>query len=1053
VIVPAPAFSPIAAAGPTNLAPGSKGTIAVYVQNVGGKTSEGQITLSDQLPAGIVTTATPEDPGKGGIWACTPTGAGQSTVECKTTEAVPPGLTPRALDIAVEVKATAVTGENTVTVKGGGAAEPPATFKAPVTISETPAKAGIAAITAATYNPDGTKTTAAASHPYASDVGVLVNTIRTPDGKAVVPAGDPRTIAVDLPPGFLGNPTATPRCPEGLRDSECPLASQVGLAAPLATDFGSSANASGVHSTEAPIGYPAKFTFGVVGDLYQANLLAKLRSDEDYGVTVEAPNLAQINPVYGSFASIWGSPGSPSHDKQRCAHFNAGGVGTECGPGAGETAFVTMAADCALEAEAPPFALVSFDSWQDPGAFSQEAVAIPAVSECEALSLEAEELPPGEKVAFKATPESSAAASPSGLTTELTLPQKGLIEPEALAAPPLKEALINFPEGVTLNAAAAEGLATCSLAQIGFREFGPEPNRTRFDKAPAHCPDAAKVGSLEVKTELLKDPLQGSLYLAAQDENPFSSLLAVYLVIEDPKVGITIKLPGEMRTDPASGRLSTIFKDLPPAAVGKVTVQIKGGPRAPLATPDTCGTFTTTTELTPWSAPESGPAATTEDSFEVSSDAAAAPACPKAKTERPFAPALSAGTATTTAGAFAPFELKITRKDGEAELKGLALTLPPGLSAKFAGISTCSDAQIAAAEAPSRSGRAELASPSCPANSAVGSLTTAAGLGGSPIHLGGKVYLAGPYKGAPLSFAVIVPAVAGPYDLGDVVSRSAVYLNPETAQPSAVTDPIPDILKGIPVQLRQIKLDLDRPGFVLNPTSCAPMSIAAHLVGKSKAYDATVPFQAGGCAGLAFKPKFKAKLHGGTSRNAHPRFANLLSYPTGGGYANTAFAQVALPHSEFLDQSHIVTVCTRVQFAADACPAGSIYGQVEATTPLLEETLTGNIYLRSSAHKLPDLVIALKGPPSRPIEVDLAGRVDSVHGGIRTTFEGVPDAPVSKVAVTLKGGAKGLIVNSRDLCQGKRARLTVRLIGQNGKRGDQFPVLGNDCGRGRGQRK
>lgn len=1046
---PAPAWAPLAAAGPTNLPPEGKGTIAAYVQNVGGKTSEGTIRLTDQLPAGIVTTGTPFPPGGASLWSCS-AGAGQGAIECTTTEKVAPGLTAVAINIPVEVEAGAVTGQNILTVKGGEAAEPPATFKAPITISATPAKAGIAALSVGTYDADGTPTTLAASHPYASDVGVLVNTVRTPDGKAVVPAGDPRTISVDLPPGFLGNPTATQRCAEGLLDSKCPLESQVGLAGPVATNFGSSPRISGVHSAEAPIGYPAKFTFGVVGDLYQANLLASLRSDEDYGVTITAPNIAQINPVYGSFASVWGAPGSPDHDKQRCAHFDPSGVGVECGPiakGTQETAFVTMASDCAMEAVQPPSAKVSFDSWQDPGNFNNEVFALPAVTDCSALSMAG--------ATFSLSPEREEAASPSAYEAEMTLPQDGLLEPEARATPPLKHTVIAFPSGVTLNPSAADNLATCSLAQIGWKgnDFK-APNRIRFDKEPVKCPDASKVGSLEVSTALLENPLHGSLYVAAQDENPFGGLLAVYLVIEDPTVGIVIKLPGEMRIDPVTGQLTSVFDDLPPAAVGRVTLKVMGGDRAPLATPDTCGTFTTVGELTPWSAPESGPPTPTSNSFEVKSGPAGAK-CVSSKAERPFAPSLSAGTTATSAGAYSPFELTITRRDGEQELKGLQMTLPPGLTGKLAGIETCSDGQIATAEA--RSGRAEQVDPSCPSSSQLGTVSSAAGIGNTPIHVGGKVYLAPPYKGAPLSVVAIIPAVAGPFDLGTVVSRTAAYLNPETAQLTAVSDPIPDVLKGVPVQLRSIRVDLNRSGFMLTPTNCDKKAISVKLTGAggdtATAADdlnvtASVPFRIGGCKNLAFKPKFSATLLGGTRRNDHPSLRTALKFPSGPGYANTASAQVALPHSEFLDQGHIRTVCTRVQFAADACPKGSIYGHAVAITPLLDESLSGPVYLRSSNHKLPDVVIALKGPPSRPVEVDVAGRVDSINGGIRNSFEMTPDAPVSKFVVTLRGGNRGLLVNSSDLCRAKRKpRMTVRLLAQNGKRGDQFPVLGNDCGK------
>ena len=454
-----------------------------------------------------------------------------------------------------------------------------------------------------------------------------------------------------------------------------------------------------------------------------------------------------------------------------------------------------------------------------------------------------------------------------------------------------------------------------------------------------------------------------------------------------------------------------------------------------------------------------GPNAITEDSFEVSLPVPGAASCPPAKGARPFAPALAAGTGTAAA-AYSPLRLQLTRKDGEQELKGFSVTLPAGLTGNLSGIATCSGAALGLAEA--KSGRAEQASPSCPASSRLGTVSVAAGIGNAPIHVAGAVYLTPPYKGAPLSVTTIVPAVAGPFDLGNVLTRAAAYLDPESARLTAVTDPVPDILEGVPTALRSLRVDLDRPGFSLTPSSCAKTSIAAKSTGAGAdtttavddvSVDASVPFQVGGCENLAFQPRFSAKLHGGTARNAHPGLTTVLDYPSGAGYANTASVQVALPHSEFLDQTNIDTVCTRVQFAAKACPAGSIYGSVEATTPLLEETLTGSVYLRSSSHQLPDLVIAVKGPPQRPLEAVVSGRVDSIHGGLRTTFEALPDIPLSKVVVTLKGGHKGLLVNSRNLCKGKKARVTVHFGAHNGKRADRFPVLGNDCGKKKGKRR
>jgi hypothetical protein len=300
----------------------------------------------------------------------------------------------------------------------------------------------------------------------------------------------------------------------------------------------------------------------------------------------------------------------------------------------------------------------------------------------------------------------------------------------------------------------------------------------------------------------------------------------------------------------------------------------------------------------------------------------------------------------------------------------------------------------------------------------------------------------------------IVPAVAGPYDLGNVVTRTPLYINRTTAQVTATSDPLPYILKGIPLHLRSINIEVDRSSFVVNPTSCDKAQIDAQITGSggentTEADDVisnrSEPFQVGGCNDLGFKAKLAARVIGGTRRGAHPAFEAKLTYPEGPGYANIKDVQVALPHSEFLEQSHINTICTRVQAAAQQCPAGSIYGYAEATTPLLDGKLTGPVFLKSSVHQLPDLAIFLKGPDNQPVEVEFQGRIDSVKAQIRNTIEGLPDVPVSSFVLKMKGGAKGLLVNSRNLCQGKPGHLTVKMAAQNNKSSESRPKLGNSC--------
>ena len=551
---------------------------------------------------------------------------------------------------------------------------------------------------------------------------------------------------------------------------------------------------------------------------------------------------------------------------------------------------------------------------------------------------------------------------------------------------------------------------------------------------------------MQIDTPLVDHPIPGSIYLAKQSENPFNSLIALYIAVNDPITGVVIKLPGKVNTNPITGQITNVFEQNPQLPFEDLKVDLFQGARAPLRTPQTCGesaavpNFTTTTSLVPWTAPE-GATATPTDSFAIA-QAPGGGACAATKAALPNSPSFEAGTASPIAGAYSPFLLRLKREDGSQELKGLNVTLPLGLTAKLAGTAECSQAQIVAAQARHNPGEGaiEKASPSCPASSQLGTVTVGAGSGPAPFYVQGNAYLAGPYKGAPLSMAIVTPAVAGPFDLGSVVVRAALQIDPETAKVTVVSDPLPTILEGIPLDVRSIAVRVDRPDFTLNPTSCKVKSLTAEAIStQDQVANLQNRFQVGGCSNLGFKPRLSLKLNGSTKRNAHPALKAILTYPKG-AYANIAKISVALPHSEFLDTTHIKTICTRVQFAANTCPKGSIYGKARAMTPLLDKPLKGPIYLRSSSNPLPDIVFALHGQ----INVDAVGRIDSHKGGTRSTFEAIPDAPISKVVVELQGGGKGLFVNSRNLCR-QTNRATVKSTGHNGKTYDFRPVLRDSC--------
>jgi hypothetical protein len=1033
--------------------PGGQGTskLELLVQNIGGAESSGLLTYRAVLPSGFTMIGSPITgaPGSGSgapeVWSC---GSSTTTeILCTRGASVRPGLVPPPIDVTITTAPGTKGGVVRMEAFGGGAPPVPATAELPVTVSAIPAQPGIQSFVAGAYDENGNFFRRAGGHPYSASAAIFAKTVRSPRG-FVIPAGEFKDITVELPPGFLGNPIAVPQCPESTPIPNCSLDTMVAVVEPFISSFGREGDTNAVFNTKAPFGYPAKFRFDIAG-VEALNVVGSLRSDEDYGIDTASLNTPQIEQVYGTFFTFWGEPAAHSHDETRCREI-VHETGCEAS-NASNTALLTNATNCSEQAliaasnNGVIYTGLNTTLWQNPGEIFRSKVGIPPIDECDQLHFKAH---------FTFEPSDTKSDSPASFRTSLTVPSEGLTDPTKLTTPEIRKTVVQLPKGVVLNASGADGLEACSEAQIGLKnKIDPAtglpvplamPNPIRFTKDPNTCPEASKVGTLDLKTPLLEDTLHGNLYLAAQGNgNPFGSLFAIYLVIEDPRHGIFIKLPGRVDPDPVSGQMTVSFDNLPQLPFTSLDLNLKGGNRAALANPTTCGTYTTTAINTPWSAPESGPPTESSNGFDINQSPNGGP-CAKTPQDRPFDLGWSAGSSNTTAGAPSPVSLRVTRPDGAQELDSLELTTPPGLTASLKGIPYCTatNAQIEA-----RTGKEEQASPTCPAASQVGTTLTGAGSGPTPFFTPGKLYLAGPYKGAPLSVVAVTPAVAGPFDLGNVVVRSAVYVNPETAQITAKTDPIPQVLDGVVLRIRDVRINLDRKDWTLNPTSCEPLSIDLTAHGNSGATaNLKTRFQVGGCDKLAFGPKMALKLKGGTKRNDNPALTATLSYPEGPGYANTRSVAVTLPHSEFLDQSHIRTVCTRVQFAAKACPQGSIYGRATAITPLLDQPLTGPVYLRSSDNKLPDLVIALKGPPSQPIEVVLDGRIDSIRGGIRNSFELVPDAPVSKFTLEMQGGKKGLLVNSRNLCTAP-SRATVRLIAQNNKRADQFPPMQSQCGK------
>jgi hypothetical protein len=924
--------------------------------------------------------------------------------------------------------------------------------------SAAPASFGLEQFDVTFANQDGSPATQAGSHPFQMTTSVYFNRLgpTTPDGE--FKRGSFEQIV-----GLVGDPNPVPTCstvdfltsdPIGSgATSKCPDSTAVGYSATDTTD--GSQRYAPVFNLAPPPGVASKL--GFIAFNTPIAIEVGLEDHPPYNLRADVTNLPQSSGILSSVLTLWGNPADPVHDPYRgfCvasipirppvidggAYPNASSYG-KCPTKMPEVPFLTLPRAC----EGPLASSYGIESWE--GAIAQGSLlthddAVPpnplGMTGCAKL---------GFAPSITAQPTTKAAQSPTGLDFSLDVHDEGLTNPTGVAQSDIRKAVVTLPEGFSTNPSIAEGLTTCSEADLARESAKSAPG--------AGCPNASKIGTVEVETPLLDENVNGSLFIATPYENPFGSLLALYIVIKNPTLGIVVRQPLKVENDPVSGRITTVADDLPQLPFSHFKLHFREGTRSPLASPPGCGTYDASAVLTPWS----GAAPTTTSSaFEIITGPGAGP-CPTGGMP-PFKPGLEAGTINNAAGRYSPFYLRLTRNDGEQEYTRFSIKLPPGITGKLAGIPFCPDAAIAAAKARTgpHGGAEEIADPSCPVASEVGRTLVGAGVGPSLAYAPGKIYLAGPYNGSALSVAAITAAKVGPFDLGTVVIRQALRINPETAEvfidPTG-SDPIPHIIKGIPVHARDIRAYVDRPEFVLNPTSCERTSTASTVLGSGLDFGSdaddqpvtvTSPFQAADCASLGFKPKLALSLKGGTKRGANPAFKAVLTFPRGAG-ANIARAQVTLPHSEFLDQSHIKTICTRVQFKegtvpGEKCPPGSIYGYAKAITPLLDEPVEGPVLLRSSSNPLPDLVATLH---SGKIHVNLVGEIDSVKDGqIRNTFALVPDAPVTKFTLTMQGGKKGLLVNSTNLCRSTN-RATADFTGQNGKKHVFRPVLKARCG-------
>ncbi len=833
----------------------------------------------------------------------------------------------------------------------------------------------------------------AAIHPQWGITDFTLNTLTGP-GAEGFPDGFVKDIVVETPEGLSVNPQATPQC--SLEQAEanlllCPPQSIVG------TNYLTvAAKAPGpecvpkcpqvraavpVYNVEPFQGVPSMVAFPTeAGPTYIVGSLDP--KDQHVTFTISDVHLPPAGPpVVGS----------------RLVFNGRAGNGT----------YLTLPSTCGVPAKAT----LKVDAYG--GAADEATFTTPYVGEgCD-------------KVPFKPTigvsTQGGEVDSPLPTTVDVGIP----FDPsELIANSYLKTAKVTLPEGMGINPSSASGLVPCTDAQFA-----------KGTNNPITCPAASEIGTVAVDTPSLPVPLDGTVYVGEPLKNgPGASSsgeqFRIFIHATSVRYGVNVRLIGKVVPNPTTGQVTAIVEENPQATFSSFRLNIKGGPKGTLTSPNTCGPNATTTELSPWTG---NPPATPSNSFNLTSYPGGGN-CPKTLAERPFAPAYTAKSDSSKAGTYSPFHVTIARPDGQQELKVVNVTLPKGLTGKLAGIPYCSEAALTAAAA--NSGKAEAANSSCPAASMIGETSTKAGSGSAPFTLPGKAFLAGPYKGAPLSMAVITPGVAGPYDVGTVVVRVALNVNPETGQINAVSDAIPHVFDGVKLDIRSIDVNVDKSNFMLNPTNCEAGATSGVLNGGGanpadpaafSSYPVNAPYQATECNKLAFKPKLHTRLYGPTTRAKNPRIRAILEAREGD--ANLSRAALTLPHSLFLDQSHIRTVCTRVQLAAKACPKNSIYGQAEAKSPLLDNKLKGPVYLVSSSDKLPNLVADLRGQ----VNIQLRGVISSKRGGLKTVFPTVPDLPVKKFILNMKGGKKSLLVNSTNTCA-KKQRAVLNLKAQNGKK-------------------
>jgi hypothetical protein len=1022
---------------PGNLPPGGEGKLLILAEDFGDAPPTGAPTVTDKLPAGLTAEsvkfgATGVEGGAETLFGAAFCQVAAKEVTCAfpeepefISEVLPTAYSHVYVEIQVKVSKTAESGErNVVKISGGGTA---ASSNQPITVDSAPTPFGVENYEMRAENADGSPDTQAGSHPFQLTTTIALNQTADP----TKPPEAVKDLHLDLPPGLIGNPTPFPQCTlikfignAGEGQDFCPDDTVVGIASVNFTfPVGETPKTIEVpvFALVPSVGEPARFGFDI--DNVLVYLDTSVLTGGSYAVKVDVNNLTELVGVFSTRVTFWGVPGDSRHDPVR---------GWNCiNP-------IENPPPCARTVQATPPPLLTMptacagavrtsleaDSWQKEGVFTDPSEYSFQDKFGRTITMDGcNQVPFTPSV--KVTPDGQAGSTPTGLTVDEHVPQETSLNPTGLAESAVKGLSVTLPQGVVLNPAGADGLQACSVEQIGLQSR----------EAPT-CPEAAKVATATIRTPLLPNPLVGAAYLATQNANPFGSLVALYIYVYDPVSGVSAKAAGEVVENPVTGQLTAHFEgdpvfekdpryaDLPEAQFlpelpfEDVELHFFGGDRAPLGTPSQCGSYKTTGTFTPWSE-----TATTESSseFQIVSGPNGSPC----RNPLPFAPTLAAGTTSIQAGGFSPFTMTMSREDGNQNLQAVKLRMPPGMLGTLSTVKLCDEADANAG--------------TCGPETEIGETTVSVGLGGDPYSVkGGKVYITGPYKGAPFGLSIVNPAKAGPFDLGEVVVRAKIEVDPITSVLTITTDnsgqyAIPHIIDGIPLNIQHINVTINRPNFTFNPTNCEPLKITGSLSsdeGSSAAL--SLPFQATNCAVLAFKPKLTASTSGKTSRKNGASLSVKLTYPAGPYDANIAKVKVDLPKQLPSVLTTLQKACLAATFEANpaSCPPGSIVGSARATTPVLPVALTGPAYFVSyGGAKFPELVIVLSG---YGVTVQLHGETFINPAGITSsTFKTIPDVPVGTFELTLPSGPGSALAANGDFCKSK-LEMPTSFVGQNG---------------------